>query len=888
MDVYKPGDTVTLTLKPKNSKILRQNDIELAISVLDEAVLDLVKGNTNYFDLYKGFYTLDSLDLENYNILNALVGLQKFTEPLTEKETQDLLKQQLEGAIFHAPSVRLESKIRRDRDEVSASAPLNFYAASESSLEEVVVTSVRKSNDEADEEIKEVKARDNLVDNAHWQDNVKVNEDGTVTIKFKLPDNLTGWRVLVVATTPNDAMGLSHHNFKVNQLTEIRPVMPNQVTEKDQFNAGFSVLNRSEEQRHIKVKVRASGNTKLNTPFEKTIELAPHARETVFIPMSASNVTSKQEHGVIDYVITAGDSLDADAFKHSVPVNRRENLSTFAIYGSTVGKSILEDISIPQRISPDFGGISVQMSPTIINNVSGAFEYMKRYPYACWEQKLTKAVMASHFKTLKPYVSDEITWPKSQDLSQETLDIAINSQAPNGGMTYFRAENQYVSPYLSAYTALAFTWLNDAGYEVPNQVQEKLTEYLNTVISPKTKLGRLSNNAASTVQAVAIAALAKSGDLSRSNLMHYFSKSQTMSLFGKVQLLDSMKQFSNTETEQRDLLNQILAFSNSSAGKITFNENLDASFVRLHSSPIRSQCAILDSLSNNNELLVDKDMPSNLVQNIVAKRGGRSHWENTQDNVYCLNALSQYAKVYEADEPMIQSTVKFGNESLGTSSFKGFKSPATTLKLAMRNDLIGKDEKLSIEHNGKGRLYYKTQLQFSELDEPLQRDNAGMDIRRERSVFRNDAWQLIQAGEKIHRGETVRTDLFLSVPAERHFVAVRDPMPGGLEPINSDLANNGQSLKIADNDHPSADSYYYKKRNWQGFSYSPWGFYHKELGHDAVTFYSDYVAKGEYHLSYLSQAIATGEFLQQVVHAEEMYHPDVYGKGLSSKLIIVE
>ncbi len=877
--VYKPGDKVTLTLKPKQLKSIDLRDIELSISVLDEAVLDLLKGGSDYFDPNKGFSKLANLDLSNYNILTRLVGLQTFSEPKTDLETKLMLANQTQGVIFHEPSIRLSSP-----------QDVQGFAASESAVfEEVVVTASKRAEQDFDDAPKEVRARDKLVDSALWKDSVKVSKDGTVTIQFTLPDNLTAWRVLALATTPTSDMGLSQYSFKVNQLTEIRPVMPNQVTETDRFTAGFSVLNRSEKPRAIKVSVDASGSIdKDKARFETTLELAPHAREIITLPMTAKRLGERVYKGSINYIVTAGDGLDVDALKHTLPVGKQSNLSTAASYGSTDGLSVQENILIPNGVASDLGGITVQMSPTIISNVGGAFEYMRGYPYACWEQKLTKAVMASHYRNLNQYLDDKLEWPDSKDLPQDTLDIAINSQAPNGGMTYFKAENEYVSPYLSAYTALAFSWLRDAGYAIPIQVQESLHEYLNTIIKPKAELNQLSPGAASTVRAVALAALAKNGDLSRRNVLNYADNSRDMSLFGKAHLLDALKQFDDTESEQRNLLDEILANSNSSAGKIGFNETLDRSYVRLHSSAMRSSCAILDTLSANRSLITDQNLPSNLVRTIVAKRGGRSHWENTQDNVYCLNALAQYASVYEADVPSLTSKISLNQEVLGSAEFSSFTSPVKEITLPMRADLIGEPKTLSIKHSGVGRLYYQTRLQFSKLGEQLQRENAGMDIRRERSVFRDDKWQLINPGDQIHRGETIRTDLFFSTPVERNFVAVRDPVPGGLEPVNPELATDGASLKLEQLNQPASGSYFFEKTRWQGLTYSPWGFYHQQLGHDAVTFYSDYIEKGEYHLSYLAQAIATGEFIDQPVHAEEMYHPDVYGKGRSGKLLIVE
>ena len=50
----------------------------MAVVVLDEAVFDLIKGGSEYFDPYRGFYQLDNLDVSSYSLLTRLLGRQKF------------------------------------------------------------------------------------------------------------------------------------------------------------------------------------------------------------------------------------------------------------------------------------------------------------------------------------------------------------------------------------------------------------------------------------------------------------------------------------------------------------------------------------------------------------------------------------------------------------------------------------------------------------------------------------------------------------------------------------------------------------------------------------------------------------------------------------------
>jgi uncharacterized protein YfaS (alpha-2-macroglobulin family) len=76
-DSYRPRDTVTVAIRaqPRNREL--REPIEVAVVVLDEAVLDLIQGGTDYYDPYRGFNGLDGLDLRNYGLLTRLVGRQR-------------------------------------------------------------------------------------------------------------------------------------------------------------------------------------------------------------------------------------------------------------------------------------------------------------------------------------------------------------------------------------------------------------------------------------------------------------------------------------------------------------------------------------------------------------------------------------------------------------------------------------------------------------------------------------------------------------------------------------------------------------------------------------------------------------------------------------------
>ncbi len=795
--VYRPREPVTIDLhaKPRNGET--QEPIELAVTVLDESVFDLLKRGRNTFDPYKGFYKLDDLDMANYSLLMRLVGRQKF-----------------------------EKKGANAGGDGGASLSMR-------SLFKFV---------------------------SYWNPAIRTDKTGKAQIKFKVPDNLTGWRVLVMAVTPTDLMGLGDANFKVNQPIEIRPILPNQVLNGDKFKAGFTIINRTDKVQDLQITLNAKGAITLpNGVLKTTLKAEPYKRYKQWLAVTTTGT------GKITFSATASSAKEQDSVSKTLSIYPRRASTTVATYGTTTAKAVTESLQFPTDIYTDVGGLSVIASPSVIGGIEGAFEYMRDYPYACWEQKLSKATMASHFNNLRAYIDDKLTWKDSQTLPEKTIELAKEYQAPNGGMAYFIAKDEYVSPYLSAYTALAFNWLRDSGYKIPEMVETKLQDYLLKLLRKDVMPDFYDKGMASTVRAVALAALAKQGKLTIEDIRRYKRHVPEMDLFGKSQFLAAALEVPGTQQIRERVKNQILAHADQTSGRISFVENLDTGYKHILSSSLRTQCSILSSLTKMGE--TSDDIAFKLVRNITQTRKNRGHWENTQENMFCMNALIDYARVYETEAPFMAVRTWLDTEKLGETAFDDVKNPPVTFTHKMTVDDVGKKAKVKIERQGDGRLYYTLRLAYSEKAETATAVNSGIEVKREYHVKRNQKWELLQSPMQIKTGELVKVDLYVSIPAPRYFVVVDDPVPGGLEPVNRELATSSEVDANED-------------------SKEEWNFYHKELRHKSAIFYSDYLSAGNYHLSYVAQAIAPGKFGVMATHAEEMYEPDVFGNSKPAVLVV--
>ncbi|CAL7962368.1 alpha-2-macroglobulin [Alphaproteobacteria bacterium] len=740
---------------------------------------------------------------------------------------------------------------------------------------------------------------------SYWNPSIKLDKGNNAEVEFEAPDNLTGWRVIMLAANKSDKFGAGEATFKVNRATEIRPVMPNQVTEGDDFEAGFNIMNRTDRERVLEVVIEAKGNVneqQISTATQN-IKLAPYERTTVLMPLHVGlREVQKVADDSIVFNVYAKDNEDSGTIKHILKVERAVSIDVAANYNSTVSDKVEESLAIPEGVLLGLSKVSVSLSPSIIGNFAEVFEYARDYPYACFEQKLTKAIMAAYYTGLNKYLPSTLIWQNSESILLDTLKYVSTFQAPNGGMVYYVAKEEYVDPYLSAYTALMFNKLRELGYNVEQSVEINLHRYLEDLLKHDVKGDFYSDDMSYTVRAVALAALSEHNKITFADIDRYYKYVTQMSLFGKAHYLQAALNAKKTHDTKElisiivDVTNQILSYGNQSSGKMSFTEDLDSGYFRILHSRMRDDCAILSAFVKlKGESLPPEvkdiigDIPVKLANTIIQGMKGKAHLWNTQESAFCTNALLDYSKIYENEAPNMQIDVNLDGKSFGSAKFQGFKDLPVVFEQGLQVADMGKKVKINIEKNGNGRAYYATNLYLASRKVYDTSTNAGMDITREYSVKRDGKWQLLTTSPFLaNPGDLVRVDIYLSVPSARYFVVVDDPVPGGLEPVDTNLATASMlDADAAAGGDKIEGSIRSKFDNW--VEYGEWysGFYHKELRHNSARFYSEYLTLGNYHLSYAAQVVAPGTFLIMPVYTTAMYDPDIYGRGISAHLKVV-
>jgi len=127
----------------------------------------------------------------------------------------------------------------------------------------------------------------------------------------------------------------------------------------------------------------------------------------------------------------------------------------------------------------------------------------------------------------------------------------------------------------------------------------------------------------------------------------------------------------------------------------------------------------------------------------------------------------------------------------------------------------------------------------------------------------------------IAAGARVRVRVTMVATSRRTHVALVDPMPGGFEAMNPELATTGTIP--ADPSALASDRYWWWHRTW---------YEHTNLRDERAEAFASLLWDGVHELTYVATATTPGRFVVPPPKAEEMYHPETFGRGATDRVVI--
>lgn len=772
------------------------------------------------------------------------------------------------------PSIHLDPRVTFDRVGLGAepSPPAVAYMMDAQKLGRVRVTGSRIARSDLIGP-PSIDVRTDFSPIATFQPTLGTDESGRVMTTIELPDNLTRYRVMAVATDGAKRFGKDESSLTTRLPLMIRPSPPRYLNFGDRFELPVIVQNQTDTPMTTQLVLET---VNLELTGHRGYEVEVPAKDRVEVRFDAA----AESAGTARYQVIGATDGHGDAANGEIQLWTPATSEAFATYGVIDGGAIMQPVTAPADVWPQFGGLEVTTSSTAMQSLTDAFLYLHDYPYRCTEQVASRLLATAALRdVLQAFGTGEM--PADAEIRSaldSDLELLVRRQNGFEGFPLWRSD-QESWPYVSVHVAHALVRLRGKGHEIDENLWVPTFDYIGQIEKhiPPDYGERYSRH----IRAYAMYVESLAGTMDSERLLALLGEIEdleavTLESVGWLLSALSTAEGNAVQRKRERLLSFLGNRVEETAATAQFVTDIDDSgdYLVMHSRRT-ADAVILDALIS---AWPESDLIPKLVAGLQAHRV-KGRWANTQENAFVLLALDRYFQRYESQTPDFVARSWLGDRFTGEHEFTGRTTERHRIDIPMRTLVEdGSDTRdLVIEKDGEGRAYYRIGLDYA--PKSLQLDAADYGFAVERTYHPvdepDDVRRLEDGTWRIRAGARVGIEITLAVPARRYHVALVDPLPAGLEPINPALAvQAGQA-----SDQVSASSGHW----WWG----PW-YEHQNLRAERAEAFASLVPGGVYTYRYTARATTPGEFVVPPAKAEEMYHPETFGRSASTWVIVVD
>jgi alpha-2-macroglobulin len=718
---------------------------------------------------------------------------------------------------------------------------------------------------------------------AAWSATVKVGDDGNAVVQMKLPESLTEYRVIAVATSGADRFGTGRSSLTVRKKFQALAALPRSVNVGDSFEAGAVLRNETGTSGPATLTIDIPADSSLVVEGPKTLTVPSLAGVPIELRFRFKAVRTGPASFNLKAKLADGEGVDRnDALRGTVPVTVTRRLETVFTSGTVNagGKPAVESLNVPGGIYPDLGSLEVTASSSALAGLQNGIAKLADYPYGCVEQRSSRIrVLLDLGQLSEKYPLPTIRTGTVKKVVQDQINLLRTYQTADGGMAYWPGDevaDQFITPriYLLLLDAKV------AGYKIPAGMLDQLRAYLVGVAQGE----RGDNFVEDSIpnQAQVAWALARGGTPDSGLADFLYAKRYDLSYLEQVHLLNAMLEAGETGARPNGMFADLLSSVRTDGKRALVQEDFDwttwPSLSYLEGGESHNTAALLSLL-----VRVDASHPlvSQLAAGLLAQRRNGA-WSNTLESGYALKALLDVSKYAERTTPDFTAKIAVGTSGLLSEKFStadlsvlGSSTPMAQLRTRTEPGA----NPLTVSADGKGTLHWSATLRYAPNLASLKPLDQGLTV--ERAYYPYTKTEYDKSGSLVlpaptttfKAGDLVRVVLKVSSPEPRFNIVVDDPLPAGLEALNASLASTS-AANVGEGDTGGGDG-------------APVPAYDRvEIGNDRVVFFASQLADGEHVVSYIARATAPGTFVIAPTQAEDMYRPDVFGRNATATMVV--
>lgn len=645
-----------------------------------------------------------------------------------------------------------------------------------------------------------------------WRGRVALDEKGRAKISVQLSDSLSAFRLVAIANEGAGLFGTGEATVRTAQDLQLFSGLPPLVRTGDWYGASFTLRNASDKP------------TKVTATVSVTPSVAKGEPLTVEIPAGGAvpvtwHLTAPEGVGKLDWTVEAKSSNGkaTDRIAVSQDVIPAVPVEVWAATLARVGNGVPIPVAAPAGALSG-GYVDVKLTDTLAPPLTGVRGYMADYPYSCFEQRLSRAVV----------LGDTGAWTVLAGDIPAYMDR-------DGLLRYFPIDRLQGSEALTAYV-LSMT--AEAGFPIPDAPKAKMIDAMKAVLDGRLEHETRWSGDARLIRIAALAALARNGASTPAMLGAISLAPADMPTSALTDWLAAIDRTKGANTNLRltaeRTLRQRIVYEGS---RLDLADAANAPWWMMTSGDEMSIKALLAVLGRPGW---SDEGPKMMIGTALRQR--RGHWDTTPANAWGTIATRRFATLFPATAVRGVTTIALSGQSLtqnwpmpSDGGLLRLKLPDTPAPLTLS------------QAGGVGPWAMVSVHAAVPLQQPL---FAGYRMTKAVAVLSQ------KVPGQLTRGDVLKITVTVDAAAERNWVVVSDPVPPGATIIGN---LGGQSAILG-----AAAS------GGKGIQPS-----YVERGRDAWRGYFEWVPRGRFVTEYAVRLNGTGNFSLPPTRVEAMYSPDI-------------
>jgi uncharacterized protein YfaS (alpha-2-macroglobulin family) len=716
--------------------------------------------------------------------------------------------------------------------------------------------------------------------------------DGTVKVKFGLPDSLTTYRCTAVAVGL-DNFGIKEQDLPVSAPLTALAALPRKLRWRDTSAVSLILTNLTDEplEAEVSLALAALHNSGTENPPEepdeilaldgensKTLTLAPGRSGEVPFRVAAVGT------GEARLTFTVRSPQVNERIIKTLLVDRPSLNETVTTIGNLGGSQtfIEEGMVLPSLVPEGTGTVAISLSASRLAALKEAVRYLLDYPYGCIEQRTARllplAAFGGHLDAfeLDSPLKKNGAWNAQKIVEDELAEIA-KCQLADGSFPYWPGGLRG-DAFVSLRVAHTAALVKAKGMKVPETLN---TTRLLSFIAETAGNHRHYLNRDPFIKGYSLWVRAMYAERIGSEISAFLKQGDRGQPEGGIGISGwAFAGLAALELGQRDMAvsarDRVRRFIRPGTRSLDLTDTYDRRGNYWGYDADRYALALMLYAALNPE----DDMTSRLAASLI-ERQRRGVWNNTASSFWALLAFGALGDAEAAEWKQaggsaanpLTANVSLGGETLLNAEFKNYGGvPSSKIYSFAETPVInlGRDTllPLRIERGGPGRLYYTASLRYGIPSELAGARDEGLGVFVE--TFDSEGRPVTDG--RYRAGKTYTRRVTISSSRDRTWVALRAPIPSGAEIVDAAFVTSSAAAPPAESESKTEEP---DEWDWEYRQPPPQRF----MMDDEARFHWDFLQSGKQQAEFRFRAVMPGIYPTPPVTAECMYEEEIFGRA---------